>query len=308
MRSNSNHASKSASSESELADIHDARYVSATIFSSPGKHVPNEDPCEPTSFQRIEEMQGHRNRIFKIPNRTNFVGERSTSGASSTMSVEESASKIDKQFNHSTSFTTEDEEHDWIDQQSDADIPSSITVPESWDDNPFPSLTDFRVSDDSESQSSANQHQKGHNIPFGRQLHAFSSCTQSSATQIDSDDEDPFPMLPATAEKPCWELSSQRQSCSPKRRGKKPASLRQELESESRSMPDFGSFDDELSMSAFTPRKVSAALKYPLISNAAPLQSHQENDVEQGMGQQSLSVVKAFFSIFEVGCSHESYT
>lgn len=73
-------------------------------------------------------------------------------------------------------------------------------------------------------------------------------------------------------------------------------------------MPDFGSFDDELSMSAFTPRKVSAALKPRMLSAAALPKNHLEINVEQGMGQQSLSVVKAFFSIFEVGCSHESLT
>lgn len=226
------------------------------------------------------------------------------------MNAEESALAFNNRYNHKMDSSTETKLYDRSSQLSDADIPSSITVPESWDDNPFPSLTDsLNTEDDAlEPHCSANQHQEGRNIPFRRQLNAFSSCTQSSATQIDSDDEDPFPMLPATAEKPCWELSSQRQSCSPKRRDKKSASLRQEWVSESCSMPDFGSFDDELSMSAFTPRKVSAALKPRMLSAAAPLQSHQENDVEQEMGQQSLSVVKAFFSIFEVGCSHESYT
>lgn len=299
----------SVSAKSEPAHVHDARHFSATIISSPGKHVPSEDPCEPTSFEEVEETQGHRNRIFKIPSRTNVLGERSTSGARNTMSAEESALAFNNRCNHEVDSATEAKLCDRSSQLSDADIPSSITVPESWDDNPFPSLTNSSNTDDAlEPPCSANQHQEGRNIAFRHQLNVHSLCTQSSATQMDSDDEDPFPMLPASAEKSCHDLSSQRQSCSPKRRGKKSASLRQEWVSESCSMPDFGSFDDELSMSAFTPRKVSAALKIPMLSTAAVPRSHLEFDLEQGMGQQSLSVVKAFFSIFEEGCGHESYT
>lgn len=192
---------------------------------------------------------------------------------------------------------TEAELYDRSSQLSDADIPSSITVPESWDDNPFPSLRDSLNSEDAlESQCSANQHQKGRSFPLGRELNALSTCTQSSATQIDSDDDDPFPMLPLSAEKSVRNFSSQRLFASPKRRGKTEDVIPQETEKGSQIMPDIGSFDDAFSMSVLNPRNVAALLRSTDILDPTNGTSHPN---DRGVEQQTQYAVKAFLSIFE---------
>lgn len=213
------------------------------------------------------------------------------------MSAEESALAFNNRCNHAVDSATEAKLYDRSSQLSDADIPSSITVPESWDDNPFPSLTDSSTTEDAlEPQCSANQHQKGRSFPFGRELNVLSTCTQSSATQIDSDDDDPFPMLPLSAEKSARDFTSQRLFASPRRRGKTEDDVPRETEKGSPIMPDIGSFDDAFSMSVLKPRNVAALLRSTNILDPTNGTSHP---ADCGVAQQTQYAVKAFLSIFE---------
>lgn len=84
--------------------IPDARHFYAPIISPPGKHVPKEDPCEPTSFQRNEETQGNRKAIVTVSARSqlDLCDDRITSSARSVVSAEGPISLMDNSYNPAT--------------------------------------------------------------------------------------------------------------------------------------------------------------------------------------------------------------
>lgn len=178
-------------------------------------------------------------------------------------------------------------------QLLDPDVPSSMTIEESWAENPFPSLeNNVNLIEPS---SSAN-HKATPRAPADLVLNEFPSCTQSSVTQTDSDDDDPFPVLPISSGNLTLGLSDRRQSASPKPRTNEIARPSSQTTSFGHSMPDIGSVDDVNAMSVFTTRRVMPALRQLVLSRSDHLAASNGDRV---MEQCPLSVVHDFLSIFE---------